>query len=70
MLKISIWISSMPSMSIGEKILRGPHWRYGNQDGGVGSVGSIIDITDWGGFKNACVRQNLICLKTQFNPKL
>ena len=31
----------------GDSVVRGPHWRYGDQDGEAGSLGVIIDVTDW-----------------------
>ena len=31
----------------GDSVVRGPHWRYGNQDGEAGSLGVIIDVNDW-----------------------
>ncbi|KAL9961602.1 hypothetical protein ACROYT_G030573 [Oculina patagonica] len=31
----------------GAKVTRGPDWEYGNQDGGVGSFGTVKKITNW-----------------------
>ena len=29
----------------GTRVVRGPDWRWGNQDGGHGNVGTILDST-------------------------
>ena len=31
----------------GAKVTRGPDWEYGNQDGGIGSSGSVKKIMNW-----------------------
>lgn len=31
----------------GELVLRGPHWAYGNQDGGTGSLGVVLEVGAW-----------------------
>ncbi|KAK3588344.1 hypothetical protein CHS0354_040103 [Potamilus streckersoni] len=31
----------------GAEIMRGPHWKWKNDDGGEGQIGSVIKITDW-----------------------
>ncbi|XP_021360864.1 E3 ubiquitin-protein ligase MIB2-like [Mizuhopecten yessoensis] len=40
----------------GAKVQRGPHWEFGDQDGGMGSKGSVVDIRPYGsaiGTRNA-----------------
>ncbi len=32
----------MPSSLLGVRVVRGPDWRWGDQDGGVGYAGTII----------------------------
>jgi len=32
---------------VGAKVIRGPDWDWGNQDGGDGKVGRVIDIRGW-----------------------
>lgn len=32
---------------IGAKVVRGPDWEWGNQDGGQNKVGTVIDIRGW-----------------------
>ena len=36
-------------LETGDKVVRGPHWTWGNQDGGKGSIGTVIerDEADW-----------------------
>lgn len=31
----------------GAKVIRGPDWDWGNQDGGDGKMGRIVDIRGW-----------------------
>ncbi|KAM4703364.1 E3 ubiquitin-protein ligase MIB2 isoform 2-T2 [Rhinophrynus dorsalis] len=31
----------------GSKVVRGPDWEWGNQDGGEGKVGRVVDIRGW-----------------------
>ncbi|KAG1686681.1 E3 ubiquitin-protein ligase MIB2 [Nymphon striatum] len=33
---------------VGAKVARGPDWDWGNQDGGEGKIGKVIDIHGWG----------------------
>ena len=41
--------TTLPSLipRLGDAVVRGPHWRYGDQDGGVGTVGIVVDIKEW-----------------------
>ena len=34
-------------VAVGMVVKRGPDWRYGNQDGGVGSFGVVVEIRQW-----------------------
>lgn len=42
----------------GDVACRGPHWRYGDQDGGAIKTGRVIEIVDWCGAadKGICVQ--------------
>ncbi len=31
----------MGNFRIGDRVVRSPHWHYGNQDGGAGRMGTI-----------------------------
>lgn len=31
----------------GAQVVRGPDWDWGNQDGGAGTVGQVIDVRGW-----------------------
>uniref|UniRef100_A0A0L8H3V2 MIB/HERC2 domain-containing protein n=2 Tax=Octopus bimaculoides TaxID=37653 RepID=A0A0L8H3V2_OCTBM len=31
-------------MDVGLRVTRGPDWKWGNQDGGVGNIGTVIEI--------------------------
>ncbi|XP_052823212.1 uncharacterized protein LOC106877781 isoform X1 [Octopus bimaculoides] len=33
----------LDNLKPGVYVMRGPHWKWGNQDGGIGSLGTIID---------------------------
>ncbi len=30
----------------GSRVVRGPNWKWGDQDGGEGSVGTVVDVVD------------------------
>lgn len=32
------------SMEVGLRVVRGPDWKWGNQDGGEGHVGTVVEI--------------------------
>ncbi|KAF2368488.1 Ankyrin repeat-containing domain [Trinorchestia longiramus] len=34
---------------VGAKVVRGPDWDWGNQDGGVGEIGRVTEIRGWDG---------------------
>lgn len=38
--------SSMPPLEIGDEVVRGPDWKWDNQDGGDGTVGEVTEICD------------------------
>eukprot|EP00604_Paraphysomonas_vestita_P004359 CAMPEP_0174825720 /NCGR_PEP_ID=MMETSP1107-20130205/43036_1 /TAXON_ID=36770 /ORGANISM="Paraphysomonas vestita, Strain GFlagA" /LENGTH=177 /DNA_ID=CAMNT_0016057607 /DNA_START=6124 /DNA_END=6654 /DNA_ORIENTATION=+ len=42
-------------ISVGDKVVRGPTWDWGNQDGGAGSYGEVIEVTTWKGKANSGV---------------
>ncbi len=35
--------SSMPPLDAGDEVVRGPDWRWSDQDGGAGTVGEVIE---------------------------
>lgn len=41
--------SSSPPLSVGSRVIRGPDWKWRDQDGGEGSVGIIETISPWSG---------------------
>ena len=36
--------SSMPPLKTGDEVVRGPDWKWGNQDGGDGTVGEVCEV--------------------------
>lgn len=41
------------SICVGDLVVRGPSWLWGEQDGGVGSIGEVLDVRSWKGKSNA-----------------
>ncbi|GLD95229.1 hypothetical protein PINS_up003871 [Pythium insidiosum] len=39
------------NIRVGDRVIRGPHWKWGNQDGENGSPGTVERISTWGGVK-------------------
>ncbi len=39
----------MQGIFVGAKVQRGPDWDWGNQDGGKGKIGRVVDIRGWDG---------------------
>lgn len=33
-----------PIMEVGTRVVRGPDWKWGNQDEGEGHVGTVVEI--------------------------
>ena len=33
-----------PTISVGSRVVRGPDWQWGDQDGGPGHVGTVVTI--------------------------
>lgn len=33
-------------MNIGSRVLRGPDWKWKDQDGGEGALGTVVDMSD------------------------
>ena len=48
-------INMSMSVSIGDSVKKGPHWRYQDQADGKNDIGKIVDVSDWGYMKNSCV---------------
>lgn len=51
-LKYKSALSSLPgskNIAIGDRVVRSANWKYGNEDGGLGSVGTITKIQEWKG---------------------
>jgi hypothetical protein len=42
-------------ISAGSTVVRGPSWCYGDQDGGIGSVGTVTLVQEWKGTPNCGV---------------
>ena len=38
----------MPKLKEDDRVVRGPSWKWGNQDGGEGSVGTVCKVKDNG----------------------
>ena len=34
-------------IDVGDVVMRGIDWKWGNQDGGEGKTGVVVDITRW-----------------------
>ncbi|KAI9987769.1 hypothetical protein PInf_023813 [Phytophthora infestans] len=43
------------SISVGDRVIRGPDWKWSNQDGDNGSPGTVERISTWGGVKGSGV---------------
>lgn len=37
-------LKSKEEFKVGDPIVRGPDWRWGNQDGGEGNIGEFVEI--------------------------
>ena len=44
-----------PTIRPGMHVIRGPDWQWGNQDGGPGRQGIVINVKDWKGIPNSGV---------------
>lgn len=40
---------SLPQLLVGCKVIRGPNWKWRDQDGGEGSIGTVENISPWSG---------------------
>ncbi|KAH9090669.1 hypothetical protein Ae201684P_014464 [Aphanomyces euteiches] len=40
-----------PPLTIGCKVMRGPNWKWRDQDGGPGSIGTVEGISPWSGIE-------------------
>ena len=36
----------MPGDLVGTRVVRGPDWKWGNQDGGEGHLGTVVELQD------------------------
>ena len=43
------------SIAVGDRVVRGPAWDWGDQDGGAGGLGIVTEVTTWKGQHNAGV---------------
>jgi hypothetical protein len=34
-------------LRVGNRVKRGPHWTFGNQDGGNGKLGTVVEFRRW-----------------------
>ncbi|KAE9232057.1 hypothetical protein PF005_g2867 [Phytophthora fragariae] len=41
--------SNQPELKVGCKVIRGPNWKWRDQDGGEGSVGVVEGVSPWSG---------------------
>ncbi|CAH0479236.1 unnamed protein product [Peronospora belbahrii] len=41
--------SNQPELKVGCKVIRGPNWKWRDQDGGEGSVGTVEGVSPWSG---------------------
>ena len=37
-------MTELASISVGSRVVRGPDWSWGDQDGGLGHVGTVVTI--------------------------
>lgn len=42
-------------INIGDRVVRGPDWKWSNQDGENGNLGTVVRISTWGGVKGSGV---------------
>lgn len=40
------------TLKAGDLVIRGPHWEYANQDGGIGNVGMVVVVLDEDGWSH------------------
>jgi hypothetical protein len=45
----SSYEEKVPQLTIGSKVIRGPNWKWRDQDGGKGSIGTVEGISPWSG---------------------
>jgi hypothetical protein len=45
--------ATLHGLSIGSRVTRGASWSYGEQDGGAGSLGTVLEFRPWRGSGNA-----------------
>jgi len=54
--------SSMPPLDAGDEVVRGPDWKWSDQDGGAGTVGEVTEVlpgtAGWLGVKWPSGRKN------------
>lgn len=55
-------------LAVGMSVVRGPDWQWGEQDGGRGNLGVIIEILAWRGPANLEKRTMREVLTTIFGP--
>ena len=41
--------SLQKKISVDDKVVRGPKWEFGDEDGGIGSIGVVKKVTSWKG---------------------
>ena len=55
-------VAQVSGLSVGSRVVRGPSWEYGDQDGGAGSPGTIVEITSWKGQEGRGVKVHWDCV--------
>eukprot|EP01039_Chlorochromonas_danica_P004879 gene4879-5347_t len=43
---------SSKSVNVGDRVQRGTDWRYGSEDGGIGSEGTVVKVRNWKDFSS------------------
>ncbi|KDO34795.1 hypothetical protein SPRG_00856 [Saprolegnia parasitica CBS 223.65] len=49
----ALQIVDLNPIAVGNRVVRGPDWKWSNQDGEPGSVGTVERISTWGGIKGS-----------------
>ncbi|EQC41475.1 hypothetical protein SDRG_01442 [Saprolegnia diclina VS20] len=49
----ALQIVDLNPIAVGNRVVRGPDWKWSNQDGEPGSVGTVERISTWGGVKGS-----------------
>ena len=50
-------------VSVGMRVVRGPNWKWGEQDGGEGGVGTVVDIDTLGKPEGCAYMQRVVVVQ-------